>query len=172
MPIRTGRWAGRIDQKAYDSQVTAAIEAAQPYISFLEQSGDTEQADAIKAGHIPKENLEVLEAIAKACKVHLVLLDQKSDGLREFGDLEHQTVFLSHSKLDPNPEHFDLLLPDADHEQVLLLQLQAQRQLWQETLLNLVLKYMLLHCPILALNNSDIMLLVVTLCFVFVFEHL
>ena len=138
MPIQTGRWAGKIDNEAYDAQVRAAIEAAQPYISFLEQSGDLEQAAAIQAGHTPPEGLGVLQAIARACKVHLVLLNQTSDALREVGDLAHPIVFLAHSKMNQETEHFDLLLPDSEHEQVLLLQLKEQTNIWQETLLNVV----------------------------------
>ena len=149
MHKKAGRWCGRLDKKAYDAQVEAAKDAATPYISFLEQSGQAQQAADIKKGRIPPEGLEVLQDIATACKVHLVLWNKNSEALEDVGDLEHPTVFMEHSKMEGAPEHFDLLLPDADHENVLLDQLKEQKSLWKKALLNLVLKCMLLHCVIL-----------------------
>ena len=79
MPVKTGRWAGKIHEAVYAEQVKWAIDAAEPYISYLTQSGDAAAAADIKAGCTPPDGLEVLQAIARSCKVHLVLLDQKSD---------------------------------------------------------------------------------------------
>lgn len=127
-----GKWGGRMDKKAYDAQLKVALETAQPYISFLEQSGQTQQANNIRSGHIPPEGLEGLQVIATACKVHLVLWNKTSEALQDVGDLEHPTVFLDHSRMDNAPEHFDLLLPDADLAQLWLAQLEDQKSLWKK----------------------------------------